>query len=93
MAATTCCEKFSNISGVGCCMDEAHFKEKHFDIIICRNVFIYFSREKQEQLFQDFYDALNIGGYLVLGNTETMSQKFSKKFETIDMKSRVYRKV
>lgn len=47
-------------------------KKHQFDIIFCRNVVIYFTRELQEILYKDFYNALNSGGYLVMGRTETL---------------------
>ena len=37
------------------------------DLILCRNVFIYFTREQQERVTGVFHRALAKGGYLVLG--------------------------
>ena len=37
------------------------------DIILCRNVFIYFARDLQEQLLTKFYKSLKNNGYLILG--------------------------
>ena len=67
-------------------------KFKYFDIIICRNVLIYFSRDTQREIFKKFYMALNPGGYLIIGKTETLTKEMSKKFEIIDLHERVYRK-
>lgn len=67
-------------------------KLRFLDIILCRNVFIYFSRETQEQILENFYNALNPGGYLIIGKSETMTQRVSKKFELIDLSERIYRK-
>ena len=47
-------------------------KKYQFDVIFCRNVVIYFTRELQEILYKDFYNALKSGGYLVMGRTETL---------------------
>lgn len=44
-----------------------------FDVIFCRNVLIYFSQERKRQLIERFVHALNPGGYLLLGSTESMS--------------------
>ena len=41
-----------------------------FDLIICRNVIIYFTADAKNQLYQRFYDALRPGGILFLGGTE-----------------------
>lgn len=40
------------------------------DLIICRNVVIYFTEEAKNQLYRGFYDVLNPGGYLLVGGTE-----------------------
>jgi chemotaxis protein methyltransferase CheR len=42
------------------------------NIIICRNVLIYFNRELQNKVFKLFYDSLITGGILCLGTKETM---------------------
>jgi len=43
----------------------------HIDLISCRNVLIYLDRELQEQVCSTFYYALNPGGYLFLGASES----------------------
>lgn len=64
----------------------------HLDLILCRNVVIYFARDLQEKLFQTFYDGLKPGGYLVMGKTETLTSHASKMFRPINSKERVYQK-
>lgn len=44
--------------------------EPNFDLIICRNVVIYFTEEAKEILYKKFYAALRPGGYLLVGGTE-----------------------
>ena len=44
-----------------------------FDIVICRNVLIYFTRELQFKVFNLFDQSLENLGYLVLGSRETVS--------------------
>jgi chemotaxis protein methyltransferase CheR len=41
-----------------------------FDLIVCRNVVIYFTTETKSLLYQKFYNALRPGGILFLGGTE-----------------------
>jgi len=43
-----------------------------FDIIFCRNVLIYFDRRAQAQLLAKFVQMLPDGGYLFLGDAESM---------------------
>jgi chemotaxis protein methyltransferase CheR len=41
-----------------------------FDVIFCRNVMIYFSKETQQALVKRFYEILRPGGYLFVGHSE-----------------------
>ena len=72
--------------------DHVNF-EKNFDLIVCRNVLIYFNRELQPLLFEKFFKALRPGGYLVLGRTESLPLNFRKKFQTINTTHRVFKKI
>ncbi|HEY5484324.1 MAG TPA: protein-glutamate O-methyltransferase CheR [Propionibacteriaceae bacterium] len=62
------------------------------DLILCRNVFIYFTREQQERVTEVFCRALARGGYLVLGRTEKMAAESAKHFQPVSGRERVYRK-
>jgi len=53
-----------------------------FDIIFCRNVLIYFSAERKSDILNRMALALNPGGYLFLGASETISG-YSDAFEMI----------
>ena len=64
-----------------------------FDMIICRNVSIYFTRELQKRMYRRFFDDLREGGYLITGKTEIPPTRFMKKFEDVDFENRIYRKV
>jgi chemotaxis protein methyltransferase CheR len=44
--------------------------EKEFDLIVCRNVVIYFTSSTKELLYQKFADSLRKGGILFIGGTE-----------------------
>jgi chemotaxis protein methyltransferase CheR len=48
------------------------FKEP-FDVILCRNVMIYFDRTTQEILTNKLYERLQDGGYLFIGHSETLT--------------------
>ncbi len=54
-----------------------------FDVIFCRNVTIYFQLATTRRIISRFYDALNPGGYLFLGHSETLAS-VSDCFETVD---------
>ena len=68
------------------------FPHKNLDLILCRNVMIYFSRESQQRIHMHFYNALRAGGYFVTGKTELLSGEPSKRFSPVDIKCRAYKK-
>lgn len=44
-----------------------------FQLIMCRNVMIYFNRQTQEQIIRKFRELLEPGGYVFLGHSESMN--------------------
>jgi chemotaxis protein methyltransferase CheR len=63
-----------------------------FDLIYCRNVTIYFEQKLQEILYQDFYNALNEGGYFVMGKTEYLVGPAGRLFKSVDLKERIFQR-
>ena len=55
--------------------------EKGFDLIICRNVTIYFTDETKRELNKKFYHSLKDGGVLFTGGTEVMLDVASVGFK------------
>ncbi len=53
----------------------------NMDIILCRNVIIYFNYNLQNKVFGLFFSSLNIDGSLLLGMHESMLGPISSKFE------------
>ncbi len=66
---------------------------RNLDMIICRNVFIYFTKPLQEQILSKFYEALKTGGYLIIGMSETLVPEAKLVFEEVDMNNRIYQKI
>ena len=65
-----------------------------FQLISCRNVFIYFETVLQERVLELFYKSLCPLGYLCLGSKETIrSDAFKKKFKVINQKENIYQKI
>ncbi|CAN5781169.1 N/A [soil metagenome] len=62
-------------------------------LILCRNVIIYFERSVQERLFRRFHEALEPGGFLVLGKVEALFGAASGLFRTVANRQRVFQKV
>ena len=62
------------------------------DCIFCMNVLMYFSEERRLAILRRFYEALEPGGYFLLGHAETLSH-VPMKFESIVLGDcRLYRK-
>jgi len=61
------------------------------DLILCRNVLIYFSREEQELILARFAAALTPGGVLVLGRAETLLGDNRRIFQAEWPTERIYR--
>jgi chemotaxis protein methyltransferase CheR len=45
---------------------------QNLDVILCRNVMIYFDEEEQRRLIEKLYRKLNPGGFLLLGHAESL---------------------
>jgi chemotaxis protein methyltransferase CheR len=65
---------------------------RNYQLILCRNVVIYFGRSTQERLFLAFAEALAPGGILVLGKVETLFGPARERLTMLDPRERVYRR-
>ncbi len=64
----------------------------NMDLILCRNVMIYFSKEGQQHIHMNFYRALREGGYMITGKSEILSGEPAQAFAALDYLIRVYQK-
>jgi len=72
--------------------DVVHFKQLNllqpwpmsgpFDVIFCRNVFIYFDSDTKKRIIKKFRALLSDGGYLIIGHSESIND-FTTDFEFI----------
>ena len=84
--------KHNTLFSVHNLVSDAIFNE--FQLISCRNVFIYFESELQEKILELFYNSLAPLGFLCMGSKETIrSDKFKKKFKVINSKENIYQKI
>lgn len=63
-----------------------------FDLTFCRNVLIYFSRDTQAGVFDNLYKSVASGGYLILGEAETLDRETGSRMDTVDRDCRLYRR-
>lgn len=65
-----------------------------FQLILCRNVMIYFDKLLQDRVLHLFYNSLESLGYLALGSKETL--KFTdvyRNFRQLDDREKIWRKI
>jgi len=65
---------------------------QRMDLIFCRNVTIYFSKELQKLVYNNFYKSLAPKGYIVAGKTESLMHINEAYFERFDLQERIIRK-
>ena len=58
--------------------------ESNFDLIVCRNVMIYFTEEAKDQIYMNFSKSLRSGGILFVGSTEQIFNPARYDFEVED---------
>lgn len=65
-----------------------------FDLILCRNVMIYFSADMHVRVHSLLHDSLSTGGILGLGSRESLAGSGQDKaFSTVDRQHRLYRRL
>ncbi|KAA9022641.1 CheR family methyltransferase [Niallia endozanthoxylica] len=65
-----------------------------FDIIICRNVLIYFNKTLQDEVHKLLYESLSLSGFLGLGKREGIRfTTYGKCYEEFDTAEKIYRKI
>lgn len=63
------------------------------NLILCRNVLIYFDNQLQDHVLTLLSDSLMNGGFLCLGTKEGLSlSKVKDSYDLIDSKSRLFKK-
>ena len=65
----------------------------NFDVVLCRNVLIYFNKNYQRQINEKLYNSLNKKGYLILGESETIEQDYVNNFERVSKYGKIFRKM
>ncbi len=62
-------------------------------MILCRNVLIYFNRDLQRRVFRLLYDSLVPGGFLCLGSKESLAYSgLADRFEPVSEKEKIFKK-
>ena len=65
--------------------------DNNYDLIVCRNVVIYFTQETKNEIYKKFYSSLKPNGLLFVGATESIYNYRELGFEKAS--TFIYRKV
>lgn len=71
----------------------SHIHLSNMDIILCRNLLIYFEKDLQEKVFEKFYYSLKPGGFIVLGKSEVPPLSYRENLLDVCKKEKIYQKV
>jgi chemotaxis methyl-accepting protein methylase len=63
-----------------------------FDLVLCRNVLIYFDPTLQMKVLKNFHEVLKEGGFLLLGKAEVPVGETRALFSCVDIKAKLFRK-
>ena len=64
-----------------------------FDMVLCKNVMIYFNAEYQEKICGKLHRSLTMNGYLILGEAEMVSEKYRTYFKKVNECCHIYQKI
>jgi len=64
----------------------------NFQLIVCKNVVIYFNKNLKDTVLDKFSESLKYNGFMILGNSEYLPEKFEEQFKLYSNKSKVYQK-
>jgi chemotaxis methyl-accepting protein methylase len=63
-----------------------------FDLVLCRNILIYFSLALQGRVLEKLHRSLSKGGYLILGDSDGLNKTMEQQFNIVNGRNRVFRK-
>lgn len=65
-----------------------------FDLILCRNVMIYFNQDLQNEVLKKFHESLQPNGYLSIGSKESLIWcDYANRFTVVNNDEKIYRKI
>jgi chemotaxis protein methyltransferase CheR len=64
-----------------------------FEAVVCRNVLIYFDAGLKERAYRLLHESLREGGVLALGHGEDLGDALRPKYEVLDARERIFRRI
>ncbi|MBZ8178745.1 CheR family methyltransferase [Oscillatoria salina] len=84
--------KFENLNLVTARFDSPNYNIYDLDLVLCRNVFIYFDKEAIATVLAKFHQTIKPGGYLLTGHAELYGQNLQNFQTKIYPESIVYQR-
>lgn len=66
---------------------------KYMNLVLCRNVLMFFKAEYQNIICDNLYKSLRTGGFLVLGKAENLRGETAKELISVNQHLRIYQKM
>jgi len=66
---------------------------ENYSMIICKNVLLHFKEEERIKVIKMFYEALTEEGYLVMEQTQKLSEELTGLFEQVSRNAQVFQKI
>ena len=66
--------------------------KRGYDLVLCRNLLIYIDTSYKEAIFETLTEAIERGGYLTIGKSETLPRSFRKAYDAFDRDNHIYRR-
>jgi chemotaxis protein methyltransferase CheR len=65
-----------------------------FDLVLCRNVMIYFNQALQNEVLKKFHESLFKYGYLAIGSKESLIWcDYANRFIVVNNEEKIYKKI
>jgi chemotaxis protein methyltransferase CheR len=63
-----------------------------YDLVLCRNLLIYIDTAYKEPIFETLTGAVEPGGFLTIGKSETLPRSFRAEYDAYDRSNHIYRR-
>lgn len=83
---------FNRVNLVSDALPDPNLNLYNLDLILCRNVFIYFDRASIDQVLDKFYHSLGLGGYLIAAHAELQGSGYHRFHSQLFPQSVVYQR-
>ena len=66
---------------------------EQFDLILCKNVLLHFSQQERVQVIRMFHQALSVGGFLAVEQTQKLPEELKDSFVQVVSQAQLFQKI